>query len=148
MYDFDVFDGDLALFAGLIHTESHWNPHAVRYEPGYYVRYVEPKPGMSATEAHCRAMSWGLCQVMGDTARRLGFTGRYLAELCDPLTNIELAAELLKRNYGQTNSWDAALAMYNGGPVGNREKPYRNQYYVDRVRQHADLYRPDTGVSV
>ena len=140
-YDFDILGGDLPLFAGLIHAESNWNPYAIRYEPAYYTRYVQPLDGLTATEEHSLAMSWGLCQIMGQTARRMGFMGKYLAELCDPLTNLEYAARLLKENYNETHSWTAALAMYNGGPTGNRQPPYRNQYYVDRVEQHADLYR-------
>jgi hypothetical protein len=62
--------------------ESGGNPCAIRYEPGFFRRYLDGKPmnfvphGCSAdTERVGRAISWGPLQVMGETARCNGFRG-------------------------------------------------------------------------
>jgi len=141
MYDHDVLSGDLALFAGWVHTESRWRPYAMRYEPAFRRTYVDPIPDLSETERVGRSTSWGLLQIMGQTAREAGFTGEYLSSLCDPAINLDLAASILKKRVWVDGSWDGALARYNGGFRGNRQPPYRNAYYVMAVHQHAEMYR-------
>ena len=86
-----------------------------------------------ATEAYMRAMSWGLGQVMGQTARELGFTGQFLSELCDPLVGLEFCCRKLKSaldaHVGQVED---ALLRYNGGSdVG----------YPSRVLSHLATYK-------
>ena len=73
---------DEALVCAVAEQESGWNPWAIRYEPGFFDRYV-PK-NLPVTEAHSRAFSWGVMQVMGQVARENSFTGKYLSELADP----------------------------------------------------------------
>lgn len=136
----DILGGDVALFAGWVHTESAWNPWAIRYEPAFYRRYVEPLPNLNLTEGKARATSWGLLQIMGQVAREFEFTPKYLSQLCDPATNLDLAARILKSRHNLTGSWDGALAAYNGGLGGNRHQPYRNQSYVDKVHANAELF--------
>jgi soluble lytic murein transglycosylase-like protein len=108
-----------ALVCAVIEQESAWNPWAVRYEPGFLSRYVAPlytAGKLSATEAYTRSMSWGLMQVMGQTAREAGFREASLAELCDPATGVEwgcqLLASRLERAHGDVA---AALLAWNGG---------------------------------
>jgi soluble lytic murein transglycosylase-like protein len=142
MSDFDVFDGDVHLFAGWIDTESAWNPWAVRFEPAFFRRYVDPIPNLSITEKKARATSWGLLQVMGQVARENGFSKPYLSALCEPRENIELACRILKQRYQQSDrTWNGALAAYNGGLGGNRRAPFRNQFYSDKVFSNAEFYR-------
>jgi len=141
MYDHDVLAGDVALFAGWVHAESRWHPYAMRYEPAFRRTYVDPIPDLSETERVGRSTSWGLLQIMGQTAREFGYTGRYLSGLCDPATNLDLAATILKTRFAIDGNWDGALARYNGGLMGNRRAPYRNAYYVMRVHEHAEMYR-------
>ena len=141
MYDHDVLAGDLALFAGWVHTESRWRPYAMRYEPAFRRTYVDGIPELSETERVGRSTSWGLLQIMGQTAREFGYTEPYLSGLCDPDTNIDLAARILKTRFAIDGNWDGALARYNGGFRGNRQPPYRNAYYVMAVHQHAEMYR-------
>lgn len=108
-----------ALFCALIENESSWNEYAQRYEPAFMSKYVSPiflKGDINATEAYSRAMSWGLCQVMGQTAREFGFTGHFLAELCAPLNGMEYGAKKLEHCL-KVNGGDEAKALlsYNGG---------------------------------
>lgn len=142
--DLDLFGGDIALVAGwAFHESAGFHVHAVRYEPAFYDRYVDDElKEKDPTEARCRAMSWGLFQIMGQVARERGFDGRFLPKLCDPEVNARIAADHLEwgRSRGD-GSWDQALAAYNGGLGGNREKPYRRQEYVDTVRETAEQFR-------
>ena len=107
------------ILLALIEQESGWNEYAVRYEPAFMSKYISPlflKGQMTPTEAYSRAMSWGLCQVMGQTAREQGFSGHYLSELCAPINGIEQGciklAACLKRAGGDES---IALLHYNGG---------------------------------
>jgi soluble lytic murein transglycosylase-like protein len=113
------------LVMAVIEQESGWNEYAIRYEPGFMSTYVAPhfiKGEFHATEAYCRAMSWGLMQVLGQTARELGFKGDFLSELCSPINGIEYGcmklAACMKKHSG--NQHDSLLA-YNGG--GNANYP-------------------------
>jgi soluble lytic murein transglycosylase-like protein len=55
-------------------------------------------------------------QIMGETARELGFKGTYLTELCDPIVGLEYGCRKLgaciEKHPGDTR---AALLAYNGG---------------------------------
>lgn len=109
---------DPILVCAVIEQESNWNPWAVRYEPGFLSKYVAPLytgGHISATEAYTRSMSWGLGQVMGQTARELGFEGPSLAELCDPPIGIEYLCRKLKKCFAKANDPVIALLAYNGG---------------------------------
>jgi soluble lytic murein transglycosylase-like protein len=99
--------------------ESGWDPYAVRFEPAFLSRYVAPlytAGEISATEAYTRSMSWGLVQIMGQTAREFGFAGKFLAELSDPATGLEYGARklaaCLRRAKGDMK---VALLAFNGG---------------------------------
>lgn len=116
---------DPALVCAIVEQESGWNPLAMRYEPAFYSRYVEPliasgqiKPA-TATEAWSRAVSWGLMQIMGQCARELGFEGAYLSELCDVATGLELGCKLLARKLALSEGdVGRALELWNGGASG------------------------------
>ncbi|SRR5216684_2823408 len=108
---------------GIIEREATEDQWAVRYEPGFLARYVMPQyqsGKLDITETYCRAMSWGCMQIMGQTARELGFGGKYLPQLCDPIFGIEFGcrklAEALKAWNGDINK---ALEIYNGGSNPN-----------------------------
>lgn len=113
------------IICGIVEHESSWNQWAIRYEPKFLSKYVAPlftNNKISATEAYTRSMSWGLMQVMGQTARELGFDGQFLPELCDPSVGIEWGCRklvaALKKNKGDLPS---GLLGYNGGD--NSEYP-------------------------
>jgi soluble lytic murein transglycosylase-like protein len=111
------------LFCGLVERESTWDPWKIRYEHGFYARYVQKQLDSGAlidmTEARARAFSWGLCQVMGEEARERGYTG-HLAELCDPATGLEIGAVTLAHKMEMAGGDVArALELYNGGSNPN-----------------------------
>ena len=83
-----------ALVCAIIEQESAWNPHAIRYEPGFRTRYVAPL-GLPPTEEIARSISWGLMQVMGQVAREHGFTGKFLSALCDPALGLDIGCAAL-----------------------------------------------------
>ncbi len=87
------------LVCAIVEQESAWDRWAFRYEPVFYVRYVEPQLARGAIadegEARARAFSWGLMQVMGQTAREHGFAGTSLAALCDPATCLAIGCRAL-----------------------------------------------------
>jgi soluble lytic murein transglycosylase-like protein len=128
-----VWKIDPALVCALCEHESGgWNPWAIRYEPAFYLRYVKPM-GLNETEAHARSFSYGLGQVMGQTARELGFNGKYLTELLDPAINLNFTCKKLSiclRN--AKNDVRAALLKYNGGG---------NLGYPDLVLRHVQKYQ-------
>jgi soluble lytic murein transglycosylase-like protein len=94
-----------------------WDPNATRFEPAFETRYIKPaNPSMPSTEDLTLAMSFGFMQVMGQTARELGYTGRFLTGLCDPETGLEFGCRKLARCMAEVNNDPpAALLRYNGG---------------------------------
>ena len=146
-----VYRLDPALVCAIIEQESSWNPWAIRYEPGFYRRYIAPmvrrrqsknkKPprlivprGVSVmTEAHARAMSWGLMQVMGQTAREHGFKDRFLSALClAPFgidTGCRVLAAYLAEKHGDVRK---GLLRWNGGG---------DPHYPDKVQRRVPKYK-------
>jgi len=107
---------DPELVAAVIATESSWDAWSVRYEDGFYHRYIDSMTGLTATEKRLRATSFGLMQVMGQTAREFGFSEKWLTQLCSPEMGIEYGcrklAACLKLENGDVR---AGLLRYNGG---------------------------------
>ena len=133
-----------AIVEAVIQVESAGNPWAIRHEPAFYDRYVKGKghkvqsPCSRDTEERARAMSFGLMQVMGQTAREEGFSGTYIAELCDPAVGIEFGCKHLATHASRFPAprygWDAVCAAYNGG-AGAVHGPgsYRNPEYPSKI---------------
>ena len=107
---------DTNLLCALIEHESSWNPWAIRYEARFFARYILPMAErLSDTEARARSISWGLMQIMGQTARELGYTGD-LAALCDPDYGVDWGCHKLKKCLdAHVGDLNAALLAYNGG---------------------------------
>lgn len=103
---------------------------AMRFEKDFYDRYLAGKtpdfrPDYSSweTERIGRATSWGLMQIMGETARCCGFRG-WFPELCRPESGLEWGCRYLRRladRYLADGGWPTVMRAYNGGP-GNRHK--------------------------
>jgi soluble lytic murein transglycosylase-like protein len=111
---------DPALVCAICEQESSWNPWALRYEPPFYARYIQPMvatgtipvvPGISAaTEAQARAFSWG------QVAREHGFAGASLASLCDPATAVDIGCRVFAAKLTAAQGDAAhALQLWNGG---------------------------------
>jgi soluble lytic murein transglycosylase-like protein len=106
---------DTVLVCAVCEQESGWNPLAVRPEPAFKLKYIDPMK-LSPLQSWTRSMSWGLMQIMGQTAIEFGFTGAFLTELCLPEAGVEYGCRKLRRCLDLHNS-DVldALAAYNGG---------------------------------
>ena len=107
------------LICAVCEQESDWDIWATRYEPGFLSRYVAPlftNNKIDATEAHCRAMSWGLMQVMGQVARETGFAASSLAFLCEPAQGLEVGCQVFAAKLAAAHGEIAhALQLWNGG---------------------------------
>lgn len=122
------------VLASLIIRESSGNVGASRYEPLFYHRYIEgknlpghvppnPPRGINlTTERRARAFSYGLCQIMGSTAREFGYDSNNWFDIYDPRINIFLGAKIL-RAYIDQKKGDVrkGLLRYNGG--GDKDYP-------------------------
>ena len=107
------------LVAAMVKVESGGNPAATRFEPAFMTRYIVPLK-YTATESRQRATSWGLLQIMGQTAWTVGFRGAF-EDLLDPTTGLKWGCEYLHRlvcRYPH-EPWEVICRAYNGGP-GNR----------------------------
>lgn len=116
---------DPSLICAIVEQESGWNPWAIRYEPGFFAKYVAPlytANKIGATEAYARSISWGLMQLMGQAARERGFANTYLSSLLDPATALEWGCQHFAFKMSQAGG-DAtkALLLWNGG--GNPNYP-------------------------
>jgi len=121
--------------AMVMHESVGGVPHAARFEQGFYDRYIKPLKDVSrptgcsaATERILRATSFGLMQVMGQTARELGFGG-WLTELTVPAVGLEWGCRYLRKmadNFLADGGWPMVMRAYNGGPgdKGNLASPY------------------------
>lgn len=110
---------DPALICAIVEQESMWNSWAIRYEPAFYVHYVMPQRGLTATEAYARAFSWGLLQIMGEVAREEGFKDP-LPSLCDPATGLDAGCQHFKRKLSNADQdVSKALLAWNGGGAPN-----------------------------
>lgn len=98
---------------------ENWDRWAIRYEPGFYQHYVQlllvRGELHDETEARARAFSWGLMQVMGQTARESGYTG-HLAGLCDPQIGTGVGCRVLAKKLAEARGdTKYGLRLWNGG---------------------------------
>lgn len=125
------------LVAAIVRVESGGNPWAHRYEREFDRRYNRepggfiPRGCSGDTEEVGRAQSWGLMQIMGETARYLGFRG-WFPELCSPEVGLRWGCDYLARLASRYSRepWEVICRAYNGGP-GNRHN--KSNTYPDKV---------------
>lgn len=135
---------DIPLFASLIYHESDGgNPWAVKVEEEFYSKYLffRTKATLSGfipndiqTDKRLRSISWGLCQIMGETARELGFKEKFLPMLLDPKLNLEYGAKYLGVCRDKSSTERLMLLRWNGG--GDENYPER----VFKIREDG-LYK-------
>jgi len=105
---------DSSLVCAVVEQESGWEPCAIRFEPGFDERYEKGKIS-NITEEIARSMSWGLMQVMGETARDLGWKS-HLGKLLYPGNGLMVGCAKLRACLeAHGGSVADALLMYNGG---------------------------------
>lgn len=137
------------LVRAIVEVESEGKPLSARYEPAFYDRYVKDAkikatpPCSLATERMLRASSFGLMQIMGQTAREVGFEGTFLTELCEPEIGLEYGCRYLAklaRQHHDRYGWEGVVAAYNAGsPRPTDSGHWVNQPYVDKIRKAGGL---------
>lgn len=134
------YDVSPKLIAAVITQESSGNKWALRYENGFYLRYIARKQRHELighipktlptidTEMRLRAFSFGLMQIMGQVAREHEFVEDDLTRLLLIDTNIDVGTRFLAHCL-KTRSRDVskALIRYNGA-----------SNYPELIMQHLD----------
>lgn len=132
------FDLDWRVVAAISHVESKGNPAVFRFEPHY--PYLVDVAGYAKkfnldykSEEAAQRFSYGLMQIMGGTARQMGFTGP-LSDLFDPEINMQYACKYLKQLMARYPSaiTDVAAAYNKGSVKKDDTGNYVNQEYVDK----------------
>jgi soluble lytic murein transglycosylase-like protein len=134
---------DELLVCAIVEQESGWNPWAVRFEPEFERQYIRPSLVVApTTEELSLAISWGLMQVMGKTARENGFQGRFLTALCDPETGLAVGCRVLGKKL-QLAKTDVIKGLYlwNGGSNRN----YPSQVLARRTNYESFLPKTHSG---
>ncbi|MGQ0700396.1 MAG: transglycosylase SLT domain-containing protein [Panacagrimonas sp.] len=147
------------LVAAMVQVESKGNRFAMRVEPGYRYLWdvVRHQPFRVSAETAAQRLppsifphgadtsrltewtgqqtSWGLMQVMGATARSLGYSGAFPG-LCDPLEGLHYGCEYLehlRERFLQEHGWRGVAAAYNAGSPRVAKVGFVNQAYVDKI---------------
>ena len=136
------FELDPLLVASLVYQESRGFVYAVRYEPAFrWVHRVDHfakyQNITKETEQMLQKHSFGLLQVMGGTARSIGYDGA-LPALYKPENNLFWGCKflsILKKKYPDKRDM---VAAYNAGSVRKENGKYVNQRYVDEVFSRYD----------
>lgn len=137
------FEIPLYLADAIICTESEYLQYAVRYEP--HMNLVQLPQMFSkknhitlGTEKQLQKFSFGLFQVLGVTARSMGFDGA-LPELFEIEKNIIWGLRYLDKQLHRYRYEDEAIAAYNrGSAFKNATNTFVNQGYVDKVHFFID----------
>lgn len=130
---------DPLILVSLIYTESRGNQFATRYEGGFHftsnlAKWARHTHVLEQTELVGQKTSWGLMQVMGGTAREMGFDGNF-PQLCDAGIGIKYGAMYYWRQMERYKDPMQAVAAYNAGSVRMTisGEELVNQNYVDKV---------------
>jgi hypothetical protein len=137
---------DDPILAAIFRVESQYDPFAMRFEPEYQWVYNAPffakQCGITLqTEITLQKFSYGLGQIMGGTARWLGYRGP-LPGLLDVETNVHWCSvywnNLLQKYNGDT--WKAVSAYNQGSAAGCDTGKCKNQQYVDKVKAESGFF--------
>jgi len=129
----------ISLVRAVVQTESTgWTDQRTRYEPGFF-KWLVNRIRLSKAEYTARSTSYGPMQVLGQTARELGYTGSY-----ENLHSIDIGIDYgcrylsrLKKKYFNKYGWHGVIAAYNAGsPIKLNNGKYMNQVYVDKVNKN------------
>ena len=129
----EIFGLNKDLVYAISWKESHFNGDLRRYEPGFYSQYLEgktkaqlkgfwPTQESEATERHGRATSWGVMQVLGQTARELGFEG-HLVALSDPEVGAYWGCMYLEKKITALGT-ELGIRAFNGSIKDKRTEEY------------------------
>lgn len=122
------------MVAAQVLVESSGQPDAFRFEPAFYAHYIKGNAAAKgAMYGPLAACSFGLLQIMLETACEMGFTGNP-QELFVAEVGLEWGAAYLKSLLDwAAGDYVRALCAFNGGKHAAFAKPYPTQAYADRV---------------
>lgn len=133
-YNLDPF-----LVAAIVWKESRGDSFRCRYEPDYNKNYLVDVHKFAKrniisreTEKLQQMTSWGLMQVMGGTARWLGFE-KAIPKLSTPACGLEYGCKYLSVQKKRYTNMPDLISSYNAGSVRMDDGKYSNQNYVDEV---------------
>ena len=140
---------DPALLAGLVHTESNWNPQAGSSAGAIGLGQVIPSTAAAQFRKLRARGQWPFPKLSSSNDPQS--SGKLASEdvaqwvdRTDPRQSVWLAASLLAGMLDD-HSLEWTLAAYNGGPgVANdpvEERPVETQNYVPSVIKHRGWYR-------
>ena len=135
-----------SLLTAIIKNESRFQMKARAFEKNAYPSIQRRSP--KASDARALSTSYGLTQVLGETARGWGISVRELQsdpELQVHLGGLELG-RCLRREHG-SQFW--ALACYNAGARSHRrDYPESSKRYAKRVFTDAKILAGSSGLGV
>jgi soluble lytic murein transglycosylase-like protein len=134
---------DSALVKAIIEVESGWDETSFKFEKSLYEKYIQKPdsfkvvaPETIDTTLVLLSSSMGLMQILGSTARSIGFNQR-LSDLFKPEINIDVGCRYLSmlwKNYYSKYGIKGVISAYNGGkPLVNDDWTFVNQPYIDKV---------------
>jgi soluble lytic murein transglycosylase-like protein len=128
------YDVDPDLIEAIIMRESSGNPNVKdRYEPGFYKQYIV-KMGLPETEGRKRATSYGLMQIMYQSAIEDGYQGSpEVLRQIDVGINWGVRHLRKKIKFYGVQDINRAIAAYNAGSPRWKDGKFVNQGYVDGV---------------
>jgi len=136
------------LVLAIIKIESDFNPKAARFEK-QYTYYCKDEEFSKIqritldTERAFQKTSWGPMQIMGGTARWVGYCG-WLPDLCNPLVGVIWGLTYFKKVCMLHIYVNDQIACYNAGSVRkNTDGTYTNQDYVNKVIKAMDLVKAE-----
>jgi soluble lytic murein transglycosylase-like protein len=134
---------DSALVKAIVEVESSWVETAFRFEKSLYEKYIQKPdsfkvvpPETIDTTLILLSSSIGLMQLLGSTARSIGFNQR-LSSLFNPEVNIDVGCRylaMLWKNYYSKYGIKGVISAYNGGkPLVKDDWTFVNQDYIDKI---------------
>jgi soluble lytic murein transglycosylase-like protein len=137
---------DFWMLVAQVEKESSGNPNAIRLEATY--RWFFPRGSTpEGDELEFQRTSWGLLQIMGATARELGYAEPATPWPSSPLKNdpaaaLDLGCAYLVRMWRRWGpSWRDALSAYNAG----HPTPENFGAYVEPILERADALKESVG---
>ncbi len=136
-----------SLVGAFVAVESGGVADRTRYEKNWGF-YHHPTSVFAAdlgiteqTEMVAQAHSYGLLQIMGATARDMGYTS-FLHGLCRPVIGLEFGCRFIAKKKEQYPVLSDLVASYNAGtPRRGDDGRYRNQEYIDLVLKNYELFK-------
>lgn len=134
------FGIDPKLVTAIVGIESSFDPRISKFEPGVKPERAALFTGFlhvdQETEENGQRVSYGLMQILGLTARNLGFSKHFI-ELYEPDTNLFWGCKLLQQLTRRFEEEDEVIAAYNDGNARRtQDGTFVVQGYVDKVKNY------------